>query len=213
MYKDVKKEDGLFLNSEQQFNRFLELTDELEFFTLILPIKKHIHHKTQFLYDIWCILSKPKEKRIENPENVMIFCIRNSFMKMIENYPMKRYIQKAALENERLAYICTIYIFKAVNEYFKVKIMSNERLASSFETFEKYKPRSIRAYYNEQYQGAGKYPKDLARLQRTIITEINEIYHNNKANFHWYVNEKVDEAERVYEAVFGLVNDWGGRFP
>ncbi|MEK4426213.1 ATPase [Solibacillus sp. FSL K6-1523] len=213
MYKDVRKEDCLFLNSEQQFNQFLELADELELFTLILPIKKYYLHKAQLLYDIWCILSKPKEKRIENPENVMIFCIRNSFMKMIENYPMKRYIQKAALENGRLAYVCAIYILKAVNDYFTVKITSNESLASNFEMIESYKSRGIRAYYNEQYQGAGKYPKDLARLQRKITTEINEIYQINMQSFHWYMNEIVDEAERVYEAVFGLVNDWGGRVP
>lgn len=213
MYKEVKKEDCIFLNSDYQFNRFLELTDELKLFTLIFPIKKLNLHKVQFLYDIWCLLSKPKEKRIENPENVMIFCIRYNFMKMIESYPLKRYIQKAALENERLAYICAIYILKAVNDFFTAKVKSNESLACNLKLLEKYEIGSIRTSYNEEYQDAGKYAKDLAILQRNIALDIDSIYQSNKSLLHWYMNELIGEAERVYEDAFGLVNDWGGRVP
>ncbi|MGN7479736.1 ATPase [Solibacillus silvestris] len=213
MHAKIDKADCMFLISDEELGRFQQLIDELDFFTLILPFVKESYQCSLMILDIWYLISTKEIKRITNPENTMIYPYRKYFLEIIKIFQIKRYIQLALYENERLAFICALYIYKGMDEFISTKMALNEEIAPNFIALQKYSQKSLRPYYDSKYIEVENYPKQLALLQSAIVTELQSIHRKFEMPLLWTFEQSIDEASKIYEAVFGLINDWGGRVP
>lgn len=210
MYKKITKEDCLFLISDEKFSSFQQLTDQLDLFSLTLPIISDTYQRTVSILDIWYLISTQQKERLDHPENSMIYPYRLYFLTMINDVQMKRYVQLAVYENEKLAFICAIYLYKAFNEFISEKMAQNDEVNARYKQFQQYNQKSIRPYYDEKYIALEDYPKQLALLQTTLETELRLIHQQHKAELDAVYTNAIEEASDVYEVVFGLINDWGG---
>ena len=210
MYKKITKEDCLFLISDEKFSSFQQLTDQLDLFSLTLPFVSDTYQRTVSILDIWYLISTEQKERLDHPENSMIYPYRLYFLTMINDVQMKRYVQLAVYENEKLAFICAIYLYKAFNEFIAEKMAQNDEVDAHYKQFQQYNQKSIRPYYDEKYIALEDYPKQLALLQTTLETELRLIHQQYKAELDAVYTNAIEEASDVYEVVFGLINDWGG---
>lgn len=210
MYKKITKEDCLFLISDEKFSSFQRLMDQLDLFSLTLPFVSDTYQRTVTILDIWYLISTEQKERIDHPENRMIYPYRLYFLTMINDVQMKRYVQLAVYENEKLAYICAIYLYKGLNEFISEKMAKNEEVYTSYKLLQQYNQNSIRPYYDEKYIELEDYPKQLALLQTTLETELRLIHQQYKSELDDVYSKAIEEASDVYEVVFGLINDWGG---
>ncbi|WP_341320680.1 ATPase [Solibacillus sp. FSL H8-0523] len=210
MYKKIMKEDCLFLISDEKFSSFQRLMDQLDLFSLTLPFVSDTYQRTVSILDIWYLISTNPKERIDHPENRMIYPYRLYFLTMINDVQMKRYVQLAVYDNEKLAFICAIYLYKGLNEFISEKMSQNEEVHTSFKLFQQYNQKSIRPYYDEKYIELEDYPKQLALLQATLETELRFIHQQYKSALDDVYTNAIEEATDVYEVVFGLINDWGG---
>lgn len=213
MYKVVDSEDSMFLIPDAHFQQFYELCEELDYFTLVLPIIKDSYQRTITILDIWYILSTHEIDIIENPENAMFYPYRKYFLYIINSFQMKRYIQLAMFENERLAFICAIYLYMELDEFVSKKMELTKESASNFKALQEYNARSIRPYFDLKFQNVENYPRQLVQLQTIVTTDLQNIYSKYKRQLDCSLGQAIVEAENIYEAVFGLINDWGGRVP
>lgn len=213
MHAKIDKADCMFLISDEKFNQFQQLIKELEFFTLILPFDKESYQQSMIILDIWYLLSTKETDRITNPENTMIYPYRKYFLEIVKKGQIKRYIQLALYENEKLAFLCAIYIFKEFDTIISEKMALNEDVADQFIALKKYSENSLRPYFDPKYIEVENYPRQLALIQSAVATELQAIYQKFKLPFSWKFEQAIDEASKIYEAVFGLINDWGGRVP
>lgn len=204
------KEDCLFLISDEKFSSFQRLMDQLDLFSLTLPFVSDTYQRTVSILDIWYLISTNPKERIDHPENRMIYPYRLYFLTMINDVQMKRYVQLAVYDNEKLAFICAIYLYKGLNEFISEKMSQNEEVHTSFKLFQQYNQKSIRPYYDEKYIELEDYPKQLALLQATLETELRFIHQQYKSALDDVYTNAIEEATDVYEVVFGLINDWGG---
>ena len=204
------KEDCLFLISDEKFSSFQQLTDQLDLFSLTLPIISDTYQRTVSILDIWYLISTEQKERLDHPENSMIYPYRLYFLTMINDVQMKRYVQLAVYENEKLAFICAIYLYKAFDEFISEKMTQNDEVNARYQQFQQYNQKSIRPYYDEKYIALEDYPKQLALLQTTLETELRLIHQQYKAELDAVYTNAIEEASDVYEVVFGLINDWGG---
>lgn len=213
IFANIDKADCNFLINDAQFNRFKQLIDELELFTLILPYNKDSYQRTATILDIWYMLSTKEEHRILHPENAMIYPYRIYFLKIIKSFSIKRFIQLALYENERLAFICAIYLYMEIEQFVAAKMAENSKLQANAKIGQHYAQKSLRPYYDMKYIELENYPKQLAQLQNLFVKELQAIHQRYEQPFNWIMTRAIEEASNVYEAVFGLINDWGGRVP
>lgn len=213
MQTNLDRVDCMYLISEERFRRFLQLIEELDYFTLVLPFRKDSFQRSIIILDIWYLISTREQDLIENPENTMIYPYRHRILKMVKAYQIKRYIQLALYENERAAFVCAIYLYIELEGFILNKINANPELANEYASLQKYYTKSIRPYYDLKYQDVENYPRELAYLQNKLASELNIIFKNYEIPLNWVLDNALIEAEKIYEAVFGLINDWGGRVP
>lgn len=211
MHAKIDKADCMFLISDETMYQFQQLIDELNLFTLILPFSEESYQRSVIIFDIWYLLSTEEIDRIVNPENTMIYPIRKFLLDKIKTFQIRRYIQLALLENEKLAFICAIYIYLKQEQFLVQKLADNEEVAANFQALKGFSSKSLRPYYDSKYIEVENYPQKLAILQSTILKELQELLIEFEQNlFHDY-EQAIAEASEIYEAVFGLINDWGGR--
>ena len=187
--------------------------NELELLTFILPFDKDCYQRTATILDIWYMLSNKEEHRIQHPENAMIYPYRLYFLKIIQSFSIKRYIQLALYENERLAFICAIYLYTEMEQFVASKMAENEQLKESYKLAQHYAQKSWRPYFDLKYMEFENYPKEIAHLENLLVKELQAIHQRYEQPFVWIMTKAIEEASNVYEAVFGLINDWGGRVP
>jgi hypothetical protein len=212
MFEKINKADSLFLISDECFQNFQHLIRELDLFTLILPFDNNSYQRTVSILDIWYSISNEEnEQIISHPENAMIYPYRSYLLKIIKQFQIKRYIQLALYENERLAFICAIYLYNELDKFISMKMLQNRDIENDYKMFQTYNEKSMRQYYDLKYIELENYPKQLARLQSSLVTELQHIHHSYDKPVTWVLNHAIDEASHIYEAVFGLINDWGGR--
>ena len=89
----------------------------------------------------------------------------------------------------------------------------NEEVNNNLNAIKKYSQKSLRPFFDPKYIEFENYPKQLAMLQSSVVTEVQEIHQKFEIPLSWTLEQAIDEASKVYEAVFGLINDWGGRVP
>ena len=207
MHAKIDKADCMFLISDETMYRFQQLIDELNLFTLILPFSEESYQRSVIIFDIWYLLSTEEIDRISNPENTMIYPIRKFFLDKIKTFQIRRYIQLALLENEKLAFICAIYIYLKQEQFLVQKLADNEEVAADFQALKGFSSKSLRPYYDSKYIEVENYPQKLAILQSTILKELQEQLIDLLHDYE----QAIAEASEIYEAVFGLINDWGGR--
>ena len=211
VHAKIDKADSMFLISDEKMCQFQQLIDDLNLFTLILPFSEEFYQRSIMIFDIWYLLNTEEAYRISHPENMMIYPIRNYVLDRIKNFQIKRYIQLALYENDRLAFICAIHIYIKLEQFISIKIEKNEEIAASFLALGKYKNKSLRPYFDSKYIEVENYPKQLAVLQSTVLKELQKIMTEFEQPFILLFEYAIDDASEVYEAVFGLINDWGGR--
>lgn len=211
MHTKLNAEDCMYLISEERFQRFCTLIEELKYFTWRLPIVKDSYQRSATILDIWYVISTPKITTIENPENTMIYPYRYYLLSVLQEFSIKRYIQLALYENEKLSFVCAIYLYMGLDDFLMKRVEEDEVLVGHFKKFEEYSTKSFRPYYDLKYHEVENYPKELARLQSLIVYELKVICEKYKETIHLVLGEMISEAEKIYEAVFGLINDWGGR--
>lgn len=211
MHANIEKIDSMFLISDEEFNQFQQLVQELDFFTLILPFVEESYQRTISILDIWYLLSNEEVDRITNPENTMIYPYRRGLLDIIKNCQFKRYIQLALYENKQLAFICAIHIYKVLNDFISKKMALDEEKMKNFNALKKYSQKSLRPFYNPKYTEFENYPKQLAVMQGSVVNELQEIHKNFGESLSLTLEKAIDDASELYEAVFGLINDWGGR--
>jgi len=203
--------DCMFLIFDEKMCQFQQLIDELDLFTLILPFSEDSYQRSIIIFDIWYLLNTEEADRIAHPENIMIYPMRNYLLDRIKNFQIKRYIQLALYENDKLAFICAIYIYLKLDQFVLEKMKKNEEIAINFLALREFKDKSLRPYYDSKYIEVENYPKQLALLQSTVVKELQEIMEEHEQPLKLIFEQAIDEASEIYEAVFGLINDWGGR--
>ncbi|MBD8034515.1 MULTISPECIES: ATPase [Solibacillus] len=213
MQAKLDKSDCMFLISDEKLNQFQQMIDELDLFTLVLPFVEESYQRSIWILDIWYSISNEEINRISNPENTMIYPYRNSILGIIKTLPIKRYIQLALYENERLAFLCAIYIYNELDDFISKKMAIKEEVKENFDALKKYSNKSLRPFFDSKYIEYENYPKKLAMLQNTVVNELHEIHKKYEIPLSWTFEKAIDDASKVYEAVFGLINDWGGRVP
>lgn len=211
MHANIDKIDCMFLIADEEFNQFQQLAQELDLFTLILPFVEESYQRTIAILDIWYLISNEEIDRITNPENTMIYPYRNYLLDIIKNYQLKRFIQLALYENDRLAFICAVHIYKELDDFISNKMALNEEVMSNFKALKKYSQKSLRPFYNPKYTEFENYPKQLAILQSSVVTVLQDIHQKYDESLSLTLEKAIDDASKLYEAVFGLINDWGGR--
>lgn len=211
MHAKIDKADCMFLISDETMYQFQQLIDELNLFTLILPFSEESYQRSVIIFDIWYLLSTEEIDRISNPENTMIYPIRKFFLDKIKTFQIRRYIQLALLENEKLAFICAIYIYLKQEQFLVQKLADNEEVAADFQALKGFSSKSLRPYYDSKYIEVENYPQKLAILQSTILKELQEQLIEFEQDLLHDYEQAIAEASEIYEAVFGLINDWGGR--
>ncbi|MEK5080951.1 ATPase [Solibacillus sp. FSL W7-1436] len=169
------------------------------------------YQRSVIIFDIWYLLSTEEIDRISNPENTMIYPIRKFLLDKIKTFQIKRYIQLALYENEKLAFICAIYVYLKQEQFLKEKLAENEEMAVNFQALKNFGGKSLRPYFDAKYIEVENYPQQLALLQSTILKELQEIVIEFEQSLHNLYEQAITEASEIYEAVFGLINDWGGR--
>lgn len=213
MQMNIDREDCMYLISEEQFQRFIQLIEELNDFTLVLPVDNGSYQRSMTILDIWYLISTSKQELIENPENTMIYPYRYKLLTTLQDYPIKRYIQLALYENEQLAFLCAIYLYKELTQFIISKFDLDEEIVKKYDDFQSYNKASFRPYYDSNYPEVEKYPKWLAHVQGELIFNLKGILSKYDFPLRWTLGSAVDEAEKIYESKFGLINDWGGRVP
>ena len=213
MQAKVDKADCMFLISDEKLYEFQQLIDELDLFTLILPFVEESYQRSVSILDIWYLISNEEIDRISNPENTMIYAYRNSLLEIIKNFQIKRYVQQALYENTKLAFICAIHIYNRLDSFINEKMALNEEVLQNFNQLKRYSHKSLRPFYDTKYIEYENYPKQLATLQSNVVTQLQEIKQQFDIPLAWTLEQAIDEASKMYEAVFGLINDWGGRVP
>ncbi|MER2027984.1 MAG: ATPase [Solibacillus sp.] len=211
MHAKIDKADCMFLISDETMYQFQQLIDELNLFTLILPFSEESYQRSVIIFDIWYLLSTEEIDRISNPENTMIYPIRKFLLDTIKTFQIRRYIQLALLENEKLAFICAIYIYLKQEQFLVQKLADNEEVAADFQALKGFSSKSLRPYYDSKYIEVENYPQKLAILQSTILKELQEQLIEFEQDLLHDYEQAIAEASEIYEAVFGLINDWGGR--
>ncbi|MCM3720828.1 ATPase [Solibacillus isronensis] len=211
MQAKIDKADCMFLISDETMYRFQQLIDELNLFTLILPFSEESYQRSVIIFDIWYLLSTEEIDRISNPENTMIYPIRKFFLDKIKTFQIRRYIQLALLENEKLAFICAIYIYLKQEQFIVQKLAENEEVAANFQALKGFSSKSLRPYYDSKYIEVENYPQQLALLQSTVLKELQVLVMEFETSLLNLYEQGIAEASEIYEAVFGLINDWGGR--
>lgn len=211
MQAKIDKADSMFLISDETMHQFQQLIDELNLFTLILPFSEESYQRSVIIFDIWYLLSTEEIDRISNPENTMIYPIRKFFLDKIKTFQIRRYIQLALFENEKLAFICAIYIYLKQEEFLVQKLADNEEMAANFQALKGFSSKSLRPYYDSKYIEVENYPQKLALLQSTILKELQKLMIEFEQSLLHNYEQAIAEASEIYEAVFGLINDWGGR--
>jgi|GEM_PF-5669956 len=211
MHAKIDKADCMFLISDETMYQFQQLIDKLNLFTLILPLSEESYQRSVIIFDIWYLLSTEEIDRISNPENTMIYPIRKFLLDKIKTFQIKRYIQLALYENEKLAFICAIYVYLKQEQFLKEKLAENEEMAVNFQALKNFGGKSLRPYFDAKYIEVENYPQQLALLQSTILKELQEIVIEFEQSLHNLYEQAITEASEIYEAVFGLINDWGGR--
>lgn len=211
MHAKIDKADCMFLISDEKMCQFQQLIDDLNLFTLILPFSEESYQRSILIFDIWYLLYTEEADRISHPENLMIYPIRKYLLNRVKTFQIKRYIQLALYENEKLAFICAIHVYIKLEQFFSEKIEKNEEIAANFLALRKYKNKSLRPYYDSKYIDVENYPKQLAVLQSTAVKELQEIMNEFEQQLMLLFEQGIDDASEIYEAVFGLINDWGGR--
>src|SRR5690606_1911696 len=211
MHAKIDKADCMFLISDETMYQFQQLIDKLNLFTLILPLSEESYQRSVIIFDIWYLLSTEEIDRIPNPENTMIYPIRKFLLDKIKTFQIKRYIQLALYENEKLAFICAIYVYLKQEQFLKEKLAENEEMAVNFQALKNFGGKSLRPYFDAKYIEVENYPQQLALLQSTILKELQEIVIEFEQSLHNLYEQAITEASEIYEAVFGLINDWGGR--
>lgn len=211
MHAKIDKADCMFLISDESMYQFQQLIDELNLFTLILPFSEESYQRSVIIFDIWYLLSTEEIDRISNPENTMIYPIRKFLLDTIKTFQIRRYIQLALLENEKLAFICAIYIYLKQEQFLVQKLADNEEVAADFQALKGFSSKSLRPYYDSKYIEVENYPQKLAILQSTILKELQEQLIEFEQDLLHDYEQAIAEASEIYEAVFGLINDWGGR--
>ena len=131
----------------------------------------------------------------------------------VESFQIKRYIQLALYDNDRLAFICAVHMYKELDEFITNKMAVNEEVENNYTMLQQYNGKSIRPYYDIKYIELENYPKQLAYLQNMLVSELQKIHQEYEKPLTWIMAKAIDEASSLYEAVFGLINDWGGRVP
>lgn len=213
MHAKIDKADCMFLISDEKFNQFQQLIKELDFFTLILPFVKESYQQSMMIIDIWYLLSTKEIDRITNPENTMIYPYRRYLLEIIKKGQIKRYIQLALYENEKLAFICALHIYNKFDVLISSEMALNEEVTAEFAALKKYSENSLRPYFDSKYIEVENYPRKLALIQSAVVTELQAIHRKLELPFAWVFEQAIDDASKIYEAVFGLINDWGGRVP
>ncbi len=211
MQAKIDKADCMFLISDETMYQFQQLIDELNLFTLILPFSEESYQRSVIIFDIWYLLSTEEIDRISNPENTMIYPIRKFFLDKIKTFQIRRYIQLALLENEKLAFICAIYIYLKQEQFIVEKLAENEEMAVNFQALKGFSSRSLRPYYDAKYIEVENYPQQLALLQSSLLKELQVLVLEFEQSLFNLYEQAITEASEIYEAVFGLINDWGGR--
>ena len=211
MYAKIDKADCMFLISDETMYQFQQLIDELNLFTLILPFSEESYQRSVMIFDIWYLLSTEEINRISNPENTMIYPIRKFLLDKIKTFQIRRYIQLALFENEKLAFICAIYIYLKQEQFLVQKLAENEEVAANFLALKNFGGKSLRPYFDSKYIEVENYPQKLALLQSTVLKELQEIMMEFEQPLLHSYEQAIAEASEIYEAVFGLINDWGGR--
>ncbi|WP_339194968.1 ATPase [Solibacillus sp. FSL R5-0449] len=211
MHAKIDKADCMFLISDETMYQFQQLIDELNLFTLILPFSEESYQRTVIIFDIWYLLSTEEINCISNPENTMIYPIRKFLLDKIKTFQIKRYIQLALYENEKLAFICAIYIYLKLEQFLKEKLAATEEMAANFQALKSFSSKSLRPYFDAKYIEVENYPQQLALLQSTILKELQEIVSKFEQPLLYIYEQAITEASEIYESVFGLINDWGGR--
>ncbi|MEK4628038.1 MAG: ATPase [Solibacillus sp.] len=213
MHTQLDSADCMYLIPEERFQRFCELIKELEFFTLVLPVVKDTYQRSITILDIWYLISTDDLDKIENPENAMIYPYRYYLLSIVKGFSIKRFIQLALYENDKLAFICAIYLYKGMDEFIAQKLHLDEEMSKKYKELQQYNTKSNRHYYDTKYQEPEKYPKQLAQLQSLVVNEIKLIHQKFKTPLNLTMENMITESENIYEGVFGLINDWGGRVP
>lgn len=213
MYVKIDKADCLFLISDECLQNFQQLIEELDLFTLILPFVKDSYQRTVCILDIWCFISSKEKNLISHPENIMIYPYRNYILEIIKQFQIKRYIQLALYDNNRLAFICAIYLYKELDNFISIKMTRNVDIENNYLALQRFNQKSIRPYYDSKYSELENYPMQLALLQSQLVTELHKIHRKYEKPLTWVLNNAIEEASNIYEAAFGLINDWGGRVP
>ena len=211
MYAKIDKADCMFLISDEKMLQFQQLIEELDLFTLILPFSEETYQRSVIIFDIWYLLSTEEIDRIAHPENTMIYPIRNFLINKIKSFQIKRYIQLALYENEKLAFICALYIYLRQEQFLVQKLKENEEVAHQFMALKKYSGKSLRPYFDSKYIELENYPQQLALLQSIVLKELQAIVMEFEQPLLHVYEQAIAEASEIYEAVFGLINDWGGR--
>lgn len=211
MHAKIDKADCMFLISDEKMCQFQQLIDELNLFTLILPFSEESYQRSIMIFDIWYLLNTEEADCISHPENMMIYPTRNYILDRIKTFQIKRYIQLALFENDRLAFICAVHIYISLEQFISDKMERNEEIAESLLALGKYKNKSLRPYFDPKYTEVENYPKQLAVLQSTVVKGLQEIMTEFEQPFLLLFEQAIDDASEIYEAVFGLINDWGGR--
>ena len=147
MHAKIDRADCMFLISNERLRRFQELIEELDFFTFILPFVKDSYQRSATILDIWYLISTKEISRIENPENTMIYPYRWYYLKIVESFQIKRYIQLALYDNDRLAFICAVHMYKELDEFITNKMAVNEEVENNYKILQQYNGKSIRSYY------------------------------------------------------------------
>ena len=207
MQAKIDKADCMFLISDETMYQFQQLIDELNLFTLILPFSEESYQRSVIIFDIWYLLSTEEIDRISNPENTMIYPIRKFFLDKIKTFQIRRYIQLALLENEKLAFICAIYIYLKQEQFIVEKLAENEEMAVNFQALKGFRSRRLRPYYDAKYIEVENYPQQLALLQSTLLKELQVLVIEFEQSLFNLYEQAIAEASEIYEAVFGLIND------
>lgn len=213
MHAKIDKADCMFLMSDEQFHRFYQLHGELECFTSIFPTVKQSYHSSILLLDIWFFISTEEIDRIENPENMMIYPFRRYFLKILKQCQIKRYIQLALYENEKLAFICALHILKALDTFILSKMELNPEADRNIKKLKKISEQSLRPYFSSKAIENESYPRELALLQNDVVTELQLIHQKFENPIMWIFEQAIEQASEIYEEAFGLINDWGGKVP
>ena len=211
MHAKIDKADCMFLISDETMYQFQQLIEELNLFTLILPFSEESYQRTVIIFDIWYLLSTEEIDRISNPENTMIYPIRKFLLDKIKSFQIKRYIQLALYENKKLAFICAIYVYLKQEQFLNEKLGEKEEMAANFQALKSFSSKSLRPYYDAKYIEVENYPQQLALLQSTILKELQVLIIEFEQSLLHHYEQAIAEASEIYEAVFGLINDWGGR--